>query len=438
MIHFLMGPPGAGKGVVAMQKIVDCLVNDTCPVVTNLAVRPDPWVRVIKRRGKRTFVPELGLRNYLLRQYGKTFDLDKRLLTLNDDQAQEFFRYRGHGCDPLPATYDKDRRLTAIDYGPAANGEPVLFVVDEAWKFWNSRNWQKTGPAVQDYAAQHRKLGDEVWLCTQHAKQVETVIRQVAEDYHVVTNHGNKPLGIFRQPNIFSVAVYSDLPTGNASALQVKPFRLDKKGLGSCFDTSGGVGISGGAGADIGARKRGVPFWVLVVLAVCLLVGVTQIPRAIKLLWGSRSAPKPVARSSAPASSPSLASGVASMLGLSPSNGVASVEPVTMVGYARFLDYWSVRLSDGREFRAGDPRVSAVSDRSVTVSGVTYYYQSPPSAPAVVSDMVPSASDVEALALVPPVGSRRRPLVILSEGLRRGPGGNWVDGPPSLLRPRPR
>ncbi len=149
----------------------------------------------------------------------------------------------------------------------AAQSGGVLYVVDEAWKFYSARNWQKTGEATLFYAAQHRHFGDDVLIVTQHTKQIDPAIQRVAQDFWVVTNHSKLSMGFFRQPDIFSVAIYDQAPSGS----QLKPmsrkiFKLDKKGLAQTYDTSAGVGLTGRMAADVGSRRKGLPWWGLIVL----------------------------------------------------------------------------------------------------------------------------------------------------------------------------
>jgi len=75
----------------------------------------------------------------------------------------------------------------------------------------------------------------------------------------VVTNHSKRRIGLFRQPDVFSVGIYNDAPEGKQEQPMNRTlFRLDKKGIGSCYDTVGGTGISGHGAADIHEKKRGL------------------------------------------------------------------------------------------------------------------------------------------------------------------------------------
>jgi len=245
------------------------LVNGERSIITNFAVRVQPWVRRSRKRGKLICKPEMGLKNYLLQTYGKDFDVENRVKILDETEASTFFLHR-RNCESfikLDAEYsspDKDGDSKVVKYKTekAIENGGVFYVIDEAWSVFGSREWQKTGKGVLYYAAQHRKLSDTLLLCSQSTKQVETQLRQVAQDFWVCQNHSKKKIGAFRQPSMFSVAVYSSPPDNlTAEPMERRVFTLDKAGLGSCFDTAGGVGVMGGGSADIGEKIKGLPWW---------------------------------------------------------------------------------------------------------------------------------------------------------------------------------
>lgn len=273
-IHFVTGKPGAGKGVVTMKEIIDELVNGERPIITNFAIRVDPWVRVMRKRGKTTMKAEKGLRAYLFEKYGKDFNVGERIFVLDDSQIGQFYLHRRNGdgtVHTVPPPDDSGQYDTSL----ALSNGGVFYVVDEAWKFYGARDWQKTSKGVLFYAAQHRKMQDTLLICCQHTKQVETQLRQVAQDFWVIKNHGKMKIAAFRQPAVFSVSVFDQPPTGGVQSepMSRSVFKLDKEGLGSCFDTAAGVGLTGGGSADLGERAKGIPFWG-VFIALALLCAV--------------------------------------------------------------------------------------------------------------------------------------------------------------------
>jgi hypothetical protein len=274
VISFLTGKPGGGKGLLAMQQLIDELRDGTRPIITSLAVEVEPWVSSDWR-------PMIGLRQYLLKTYNKDFDVRKRMFLLKEEEAAQFFLWRviDGKLVKAEAEYKKmndgrDGCLMSFETELAGRSGGVLYCIDEAWKFWGSRNWQKTGEGMLFYGAQHRKFGDDVLICTQHTKQIDPAIQRVAQDFWVVRNHGKMTFGMFRQPAVFSVCIYDQAPTGaSIDPMSRKVFTLDRAGLAQTYDTSAGVGLSGRMMADVGRRGKGLPWWGMIVAVFAVLAG---------------------------------------------------------------------------------------------------------------------------------------------------------------------
>jgi len=271
-VHFVTGRPGNGKGLVSVQVVVDELVQGERPVITNLPVRIGPWVRRWRSGGKWRCQAEMGLQAYLLREYGKDFDVLKRVHVLQEDEVGEFYLRRvvDGKLVVLSCERDSQGRVVSFDTSAALASGGHVYVVDEAWRNFGAREWQQTGKGVLFYGAQHRHLGDDWYIVTQHTKQVDTAFRMIAQDYWVCTNHSKRRLGVFRQPDVFSVAVYGVPPESRSEPpMHRRVFRLDKAGLGSCYDTTAGHGIAGAGGADIQERRRGLHIgWAIVLVVV--------------------------------------------------------------------------------------------------------------------------------------------------------------------------
>jgi len=275
-ISFVTGKPGAGKGLYALQNIVDELVKGTRPIVTNLAIKMDPW---LSGDGK----PQAGLLAYLQRKFGQTFDAEKRVVLLTDEQCSEFYRWRydRQRCElvELPITEtSKGGACSAFDTTLASAHGGIFYVIDEVWKFFGARDWATTGKGALFYAAQHRKLGDDVLLVTQSSKQVDSGLRLLAQDFHQVRNHSLERIGIFRQPGVFTVSVFADIPTPSSEPQTRTVFKLDAPGLGGSYDTSAGVGIIGRTTADVGKRKKGLHWAWLLAGGVVAIVVLSQLP----------------------------------------------------------------------------------------------------------------------------------------------------------------
>jgi len=268
-IHFYLGKPGGGKGVCAMKTIIEELRLGNRYVVTNFAVELEPWVN-----GKG--VPQCGLKHYLKKNHGSDFDCEKRIWKLNEEQIEEFFRYRvfvDGSRKVLDAKYDQKGRCLEFDCTRMSEWASCLFVIDEAWACFGARNWQKTGDAVQFYNAQHRKMSDEVIFVTQHSDQCDKQIRMLTQDYTLCRNYGKESFMWWKGPELFATAVFTSPPNGTQKAMSEQVFKLDVKGIGGCFDTTAGSGITGRLAGDIGERRKGFPVWTVFValLAFCYL-----------------------------------------------------------------------------------------------------------------------------------------------------------------------
>lgn len=298
MISLLTGKPGGGKGLMAMRLVINELRRGKRHVITNLPIRLLPWVN---GSGE----PQRGLAAYMLQKYGSEFDCAGRVHILSDADTDKFYLFRFvdgrmQRADARIRTVNKDgiteERVMDYETDLAVRGGGVLYVIDEAWKFFGSRNWQKTGEAMIFYSAQHRHFGDDCFIVTQHTKQIDPAIHRVAQDYWHVTNHGNMVLGIFRQPPVFDLAIYDEIPTGSrVTASHRMPFLMDRKGIAQCYDTSAGVGIAGQTVADLGGRKRGLPSWVMGLVAVLSLVALYEMVKGLGWL-----AHKPFEKGSVP------------------------------------------------------------------------------------------------------------------------------------------
>jgi len=386
-INFVTGKPGGGKGIVSLKKLIDELMNGDRPIITNLPVRIHPWVRVSKRRGKMHYKPELGLKAYLIREYGQDFDCEKRVFLLTDEQVPEFYLYRviDHKLVQMPHTRNDKGSVCEYETDQALKAGGVVYCTDESWKFFGSRDWQKTSSGVLYYAAQHRHFGDTWIVTTQHTKQIETALRQVAQDFAVVTNHSKLKVGIFRQPDVFSVAIYTDAPMGSAQQpMERQIFTLDKAGLGSCYDTAAGVGLAAGGGADTHERKKGLPWWLIIVAIGVFGFLVWKACNGAGWLVGwtlkGKNEPSQTVSKSVTKAKP-VGPAVAVPLDKNSTNSVkAEISPglpVTVTAIDALLGYWRVGLSDGRVFTERDSSLEMITSTHVVIAGQTYMKSAP-------------------------------------------------------------
>lgn len=394
-IHFISGKPRGGKGLYSCKLIVDELVNGRRPIVTNLPLRLDPWVKAGQAM--------VGLRAYLVGKYGRDCDCDKRVLVLAEEEVPDFYRWRltKDGWQKVPAVNDEKGRVVGFDTTLHAGDGGVLYCIDEAWKYFAARDWATTGKGVLFYAAQHGHFGDDFLIVSQTSKQVDTALRQVAQDFTICRNHGKERFGMFRQPGFFTICVYTEPPTPTLEPMQRSVFRLDAAGLGACYDTSAGAGIAGamsgeGGAADSSERKKGLSVWWLVPVVVLALVLLTQWPRLVawlghrasKIGTGASAAmsggtftnaapaavptPQEVANEGKARSAAMVAASRRSVGGGSGIGALPEEEAVMITGIAVLNGKVRVLLSDGETLTDEDRELEFVGRRYCVIRGRVY------------------------------------------------------------------
>jgi len=289
MIEFITGLPGAGKGVFSVIQIIEELKRTDRPIVTNFAIKLHPWVRRLAKDRSR---PEKGLLAYLRDTYGKTFDAEKRIKLISDDEAAAFYLNRcfieTYDLTKIEANRSDKGAIESLDEKAFTRTRPTLYVIDEAWKFWNARDWSKTDKGFQFYNAQHRKAGDDLFITAQHASQIDKQMRVLVEQYHTLVNHRFRKMMVFKQPNVISVVSSNEPPELRNKTLSASPriIRFDREGIGSCFDTAQGAGGVQGMAADIEKKAKGLPWWGLIVLVAVLGLGLIITARGSGWLTG--------------------------------------------------------------------------------------------------------------------------------------------------------
>ena len=131
----MTGKPGAGKGLVAMQQVVDELVHGTRPIITNLAVHLEPWWDA-------KYNLQGGLSWFLFKKFGKDFNVRERVFVVSDEDIASFFLWRvvrgekGSHLESAEAQIlnkGDERRVMGFDTALGRSTGGHLYVVDEAW-----------------------------------------------------------------------------------------------------------------------------------------------------------------------------------------------------------------------------------------------------------------------------------------------------------------
>jgi len=358
VIRFICGNPGAGKGLYGVRLIVDELVNGKRPVFTNLAL-------------------DLGGINAYIQQTHPEADVDifTRIRVLNDDEVANFFLHRG-----AFGTVEYSEEKGRLVFGSDCKG--IFYLLDEVQNFFNARCWAKTGTNALFYASQHRKLGDELWLCTQHPANVDKQFRTVAQDYVYLRNLAQESRGIFRLPRQFLWSQYLEPKTAMTKATAFGTFRLDVTGLGSCYNTAAGVGVPGTGEADTKARKKGWA-WQWAVLAAVLFIATCVFVLTDGMDWVVRkilpTPPVPAKVTNAPPSGvlPSVLPGI--LKGAEAPPKLPSAVPVPppirkIVGYSKHGAVMAVYYADGAVETVGMSEVF-YGETGIIVRGTKHPFQ---------------------------------------------------------------
>jgi len=265
-MEFVLGLPGAGKGLFLSKLLWRALKAQRQPVVTNLAVDLDKLQAFCDGEG----------------------NLDVRVLDwvykLTDEQTRRFWRVRRRWvvegelrmADWVEHAPDleagKGVSCSAID--AAAGG--TIYLIDEAQLHFASRAWKDFGTEALWYFSQHRHFGDEVILATQNLKNLDSVLRDLGQEYHLLSNLGKQSIrgmgkGAYFKRLSFYQPPYRGGQCDNGPVYSRLPWEVAK---GGWYSSAGGVGIIGDGAADTKKAARGLSPRVWVPALVVLVVGV--------------------------------------------------------------------------------------------------------------------------------------------------------------------
>jgi len=271
-MHLVCGKSGSGKSLLMLRAIVKELVFGKRTVVTNLPVLMD------------------GLSIFLAKTYPDVVvDLLNRvrLIDGSPEVASEFWRYRGaildeqtgefQGWLTLPPCNEDTGAVDVRALYPVKDGNGNIppsemdrlwrnrcfYVIDEAYNYYNSRYWQKSGRRVIWYCGQQRKFRDETYLGTHHHKDLDKQMLPRFQDFYYLENHAKKNVaGVFRSFPWMSWRKYAEPEVRGITVMARGKFGVDPDGYCSCYATDAGVGIESGLGGDVGQKAKGLPLWV--------------------------------------------------------------------------------------------------------------------------------------------------------------------------------
>lgn len=260
MIEFNLGKTGSGKSFKMVKDLIGFLVDTNCYIVTNLPL-------------------EMGeLNDYLRRKYPrKEIDLMGRVRLLEKDETRQFYLHREHGNDLEPSTKQQEKIMQFPDFEGAAvkSGKPVVYFLDEAHIYWDSRAWAEVGLTMNYYCSQHEKFAAYIILCTQFLDQVELRLRKHANEFHECVNHAMRNLFIFQQPKYFTVLTTYKPPPCPPDTTE--RYTLDLE-IAKCYRSTGGIGVFGRIAQRFHKKRKGLPWWTVFAAAPILILGLSYGP----------------------------------------------------------------------------------------------------------------------------------------------------------------
>lgn len=268
MIEFKLGKTGSGKSYLCVKEIIDFLLGTDCYVVTNM-----PLVMA-------------ELNEYFAREYpGRPVHAVHRVRLLEKEETREFYLHREIGNDLKPVSKQQEKLMQFPDFEGAAlkSGKPVVYVIDEAHIYFDSRAWAEVGLTMNYYCSQHEKFKAHIILCTQFLKQVELRLREHAVEFNECINHGMRSFLLWKQPKYFTVVKTYKAPP--CPAEHTERYTLDPK-IAKCYRTTGGVGIDGKVDARFAKKRKGLPIWTVPIFAVAVIAFLNYVPSWL-FNWGA-------------------------------------------------------------------------------------------------------------------------------------------------------
>lgn len=262
MIRFVVGKMRGGKTKRLVIWIIEMLRTTNLPIVTNAALELKPWV-------DGAGVARPGLLKVLERKYNTTFDAERRIVLISNEEVKRFYAIRPR----IPRDDWEPREILTVPVDPsgqwrfdARKYSSCCYGIDEAHVYFPGAAVSadyKPSPELLGWASQCGRMGDQCLFLTQVPENVNKRLRTQSQECWVMTNHRHNSMGfLFRQPDQISEVVYAQTPPGPGE----KPMRMGmvfykRHEIDSSYNTSAGVGVVGATSADIGRKARGLPWY---------------------------------------------------------------------------------------------------------------------------------------------------------------------------------
>ena len=269
MIELVYGLQGDGKSYSACKMVVDLLAKQACYVCTNVPMGSVGQLAEYYE-AKGIAVP----------------DLSGRLRRLAESEVGRFWRHLAPGWS-VPGGTDKNdvalpgskqvdlgngRMLIVPDYDAVPNDFPgVCYVLDEAHIHFSAYKWAEISEEVTWAVSQHRHLGMEVVLVSQHPEKIAKALRRDIHRYTRIKNFGNRRTLGFVASGRFRRVTYPELPARGSENMieEASWFRFDPA-LAALYSTNAGVGITAKV-FQVERKPKGLPLKSLFVIIPALL-----------------------------------------------------------------------------------------------------------------------------------------------------------------------
>jgi hypothetical protein len=254
-----IGPTGSGKSLFEMVLIDYFLRVDTRPIITTLAIIPE------------------NIAEFMQQEYGDRApsNIASRIIRIYADDLATFWRCRGIEYDGQYGYLTKKLgRFGGPDWQVALPG--VIYLLDELQVKFKAREFMKNSGEFLDYQPQARKLGDTIIGVSPASSLLDKAFRDLANKCVVLQNMYKVRVKGFTAPRKIVGLVYQNCPpVKGEDHLEKIEFQIDARskqgkgrlGLADCYRTQEGVGVSG-LSADIGKIARGIPWWMIIPMAL--------------------------------------------------------------------------------------------------------------------------------------------------------------------------
>lgn len=250
----LCGKPGAGKGIESLRLIIAELLDPDSQriIVTNCSLHLAKITEFLAARGR------------------EDINVYERIYVLSWEETPKFYLRRSLSF--LGEETRPDPKLPPqVDFSTFPE-TPVLYVLDEAHEFFNSRNWQRVSndTAVLAYVSKHRHLGDGIIWISQTIASVDRQFRERSQEYRITRNWAKERYGRFSKGTGFRVSSYLQPPTPSEKP-QWEEERRPLPDFFACYSTS-----LYNKSADVGKVVKGLNIrkWIFAIVPLALTIPV--------------------------------------------------------------------------------------------------------------------------------------------------------------------